>query len=167
MFFKPNIKLDKITDITPEMLKRRDITALLLDVDNTMSTHHGKILTDGLVSWLECMRAAGIKLIVVSNSKRVRVEPFAGRIGLDFISLACKPLPHGYLRAVKRLGVKRKNAAIVGDQIFTDVIGGNCLGVKTVLLTPIKPEDGLSFRIRRRLERVIFKICKIEKTEES
>ncbi len=166
MFFKPNIKLDKITEITPAMLKGRGITALMLDVDNTMSTHHGKILTDGLVDWLDLMQRENIKLIVVSNSKRARVEPFAGKIGLDFISLACKPLPFGYLRAVKRLGVKRKCAAIVGDQIFTDIIGGNCVGVNTVLLTPIKPEDGLSFRIRRRLEKVIFKVCKIQKTEE-
>ncbi len=166
MFFRPHIKLDRIPDITSQMLSKRGITALMLDVDNTMSTHHGKILTDGLVEWLKLMQSAGIELIVVSNSKRFRVEPFAGRIGLDFISLACKPLPFGYLRAVKRLGVKRKHAAIVGDQIFTDVIGGNTVGVKTILLTPIKPEDGLSFRIRRRLEKVLFRVLKITKTEE-
>lgn len=166
IMLKPDIKLDRITEITPDMLRKRGIEALLLDVDNTMSTHHGQVLTDGLTEWISLMLHEKIKLIVVSNSKRARVEPFAEKIGLDFISLACKPLPFGYLHAVGRLGVKRKAAAIVGDQIFTDIIGGNCVGVNTVLLTPIKPEDGLSFKIRRRLERVVFRVCKIVKTEE-
>lgn len=166
MFFKPHIKLDGITDITVSMLKKRDIKALLLDVDNTMSTHHGTVLTDGLLEWLEEMKQNGIKTMVLSNSKKKRIEPFAKRIDQPFISLSCKPLPFGYLRGIKRLGVKRKNTAIVGDQIFTDVIGGNTVGVKTILLTPIKPEDGWSFKVRRRLEKKLFKLCKIETTKE-
>lgn len=166
MLLKPNVKLDKITDITPSMLKRRGITALLLDVDNTMSTHHGQVLTGGLTEWLDLMRENGIALLVVSNSKRARVEPFAEKIGLEYISMACKPLPNGFIKGVKKLGVKRKAAAIVGDQIFTDVLGGNTAGLTTILLTPIKLEDSWGFRFKRRLERVVFKIHKIEKTEE-
>lgn len=157
MLFKPDIKLHGITDITVEVLKTHDIKALLLDVDNTMSTHHGTILTDGLLEWIAYMQQNGIKLIVLSNSKRWRVEPFAARIGLPFISLACKPLPMGYWRGVKAHGEKRKNVAIVGDQIFTDVLGGNLVGVKTILLTPIKPEDGWSFKLRRKLEKKLYK----------
>ena len=103
------------------------------------------------------MQDNGIKLMVLSNSKRFRVEPFAARIGLPFISSGCKPLPTGYLRGVKALGEKRKNTAIVGDQIFTDVLGGNVVGVKTILLTPIKPEDGWSFKLRRKLEKKLYK----------
>ncbi len=154
---KPDIKLRGITDITIELLKNHDIKALLLDVDNTMSTHHGTILTDGLMDWIAMMQQNGIKLMVLSNSKKFRIEPFAARIGLPFISLACKPLPTGYLRGVKALGEKRKNVAIVGDQIFTDVLGGNAVGVKTILLTPIKPEDGWSFKVRRKLEKKLYK----------
>ena len=157
MFLKPDIKLHGITDITVEILNKYDIKALLLDVDNTMSTHHGTILTDGLLEWIAYMQQNGIKLIVVSNSKRWRVEPFAGRIGLPFVSLACKPLPNGYLRGAKALGEKRKNVAIVGDQIFTDILGGKAVGVKTILLTPIKPEDGWSFKLRRRIEKILYK----------
>lgn len=157
MLFKPNIKLHGITDITVELLNKNDIKALLLDVDNTMSNHHGTILTDGLLEWIAYMQANGIKLIVLSNSKRFRIEPFAARIGLPFISLGCKPLPTGYLRGVKALGEKRKNVAIVGDQIFTDILGGNIVGVKSILLTPIKPEDGWSFKVRRKLEKKLYK----------
>ncbi len=157
MLLKPDVKLRGITDITVELLKKHDIKALLLDVDNTMSTHHGTILTEGLMEWIRKMQDSGIKLMVLSNSKRFRIEPFATRIGLPFISLGCKPLPTGYLRGVKRLCEKRKNVAIVGDQIFTDVLGGNAVGVKTILLTPIKLEDGWSFKIRRKLEKKLYK----------
>lgn len=157
MLLKPNIKLHGITDITVELLNKHNIKALLLDVDNTMSTHHGTVLTEGLMEWIDKMKQSGIKLMVLSNSKRKRIEPFADRIGLPFISLGCKPLPTGYLRGVKKLGKKRKNVAIVGDQIFTDVLGGNTVGVKTILLTPIKLEDGWSFKIRRKLENKLYK----------
>ena len=157
MSLKPDIKLHGNTDITVELLNENNIKALLLDVDNTMSTHHGTVLTDGLLEWIAKMQEAGIKLMVLSNSKRFRIEPFASRIGLPFISLGCKPLPTGYLRGVKALGEKRKNVAIVGDQIFTDILGGKIVGVKTILLTPIKLEDGWSFKIRRKLEKKLYK----------
>ena len=165
MLLKPDIKLHGITDITVEILNKFDIKALLLDVDNTMSTHHGQALTEGLLEWIDRMNKNGIKLMVLSNSKRKRIEPFAERISLPCISLGCKPLPTGYLRGVRALGEKRKNVAIVGDQIFTDVLGGNLVGVKTVLLTPIKLEDGLSFKIRRNLEKKIYKHYNIKDYE--
>jgi HAD superfamily phosphatase (TIGR01668 family) len=162
MLLKPNLKLEKITDITVDILNKFDIKALLLDVDNTMSTHHGTVLTDGLLEWIDTMQKGGIKLLVLSNSKRFRIEPFAKKINLDYIALALKPLPFGFLRGVKRMGFKRKNVAIVGDQIFTDVLGGNSCGIFTLLLTPIKLEDGWSFKVRRRLEKTVFKIHKIK-----
>lgn len=166
MLLKPNVKLDGITDITVELLNKFNIKALLLDVDNTMSTHHGTVLTDGLLEWIDKMQQNGIKLMVLSNSKRARIEPFAARINLPFISLGCKPLPTGYLRGVKALGEKRKNVAIVGDQIFTDILGGSVVGVKKILLTPIKPEDGWSFKLRRALEKKVIKLYKIERYSE-
>ena len=165
MLLKPDVKFHGITDITVEALEKFGIKALLLDVDNTMSTHHDTVLTDGLCEWIAAMQQSGIKLMVLSNSKRRRIEPFANRIGLPFISLGCKPLPTGYLRGVKALGEKRKNTAIVGDQIFTDVLGGNIVGVKTVLLTPIKLEDGWSFKLRRKLEKKVYKRYNIKDYE--
>jgi HAD superfamily phosphatase (TIGR01668 family) len=95
-----------------------------------------------------------------------RIEPFASRIGLDFISAGAKPLPFGYLRGAKRLSVKNKNIAIVGDQIFTDVLGGNIVGMKTILLTPIKLEDSYGFRFKRWLERFVYKIHNIKDENE-
>lgn len=166
MLLKPKIKLDGITDISVSLLKKYNITALLLDVDNTMSTHHGMVLTDGLMEWIDMMHQNNIKLMVLSNSKERRVKPFAEKIGLPYISLGCKPLPTGFWRGIKALGEKRKNVAIVGDQIFTDILGGNTVGVKTILLTPIKLETTAGFKFKRKLEKVVFKIHKIETKKE-
>ncbi|MBE6787238.1 MAG: YqeG family HAD IIIA-type phosphatase [Ruminococcaceae bacterium] len=163
--FKPKIKLNRVTEITPEILKKYGIKALILDVDNTLSTHHGQVLLEGLTAWLFSMRSRGIKMTILSNSTAKRLEPFAKKIGLDFIELGLKPLPFGYLRALRRLKSKRKETAIVGDQIFTDVLGGNLVGVKTILLTPIKPEKSLRFRMKRKVEAKLIKWLKITNTE--
>ena len=162
MILLPDIKLNRITDITVELLSEYNISALLLDVDNTMSTHHGTVLIDGLLEWIKKMQDGGIELLVLSNSKKKRIKPFAERIGLPFIALGCKPLPIGYLRGIRRLHKKRSNVAIVGDQIFTDIIGGNFVGIKTIMLTLIKLEDGWSFKVRRKLENKIIAKYKIE-----
>ncbi len=166
MIFRPNIKLNKVTDISLEILNKYNINALILDVDNTLSTHHGQVLTDGLEDWLILMKENGIKLTVLSNSNSKRLEPFAQKIGLDYISLGLKPLPFGYLRALKRLKSNKKQTAIVGDQIFTDVMGGNFVGVNTILLTPIKPETSLRFRMKRKVEAFVIKKLNIVNTEE-
>lgn len=165
MLLKPKIKLNRVTDISIDILNKYGLKALILDVDNTLSTHHGQVLTDGLTEWLGVMKDAGIKLTVLSNSKEKRVKPFAEKIGLDYIALGLKPLPFGYLRAKKSLNVKRKEVAIVGDQIFTDVLGGNAVGIKTILLDPIKLETSKSFKFKRKLERLVYKIYKIKNTE--
>ena len=77
--------------------------------------------------------------------------------GLDTLCFAMKPLPIGYLRAARRLKVKCRECVIVGDQIFTDVVGANLCGMKSVLLDPIEPEDGLTFKVRRFFERGLRK----------
>lgn len=166
MLLKPKIKLTKITDISLSLLKKYGIKALILDVDNTLSTHHGQVLTDGLEDWLKEMKSAEIGLVILSNSKEERVKPFAAKIGLDYISLGLKPLPFRFSAALKKLNFAKRETAIVGDQIFTDTLGGNAYGIKTILLDPIKPEASLRFRIKRRLERLVYKIYHIKNTEE-
>lgn len=160
--FKPNIKIHRITDITADMLIQKNIKALILDVDNTLSTHHGMELVFGLEDWIKDMHNEGIKLLILSNSKERRVKPFAEKIGLDYCPLALKPLPFGYMKAKKRLALKNREIAIVGDQIFTDVLGGNVFGITTIMTDLILPEDKISFKIRRRLEKILLKLMKVE-----
>ena len=165
MLLKPDIKLTRVTDISAELLAKYGIKALILDVDNTLSTHHGEVLTEGLEAWLDRMLKNGVKLIILSNSKQRRVEPFAEKINLPFISMGLKPLPFKFSSALKLLGTKRRETAIVGDQIFTDTLGGNLYGVTTILLDPIKLESSKSFKFMRNADRAVYKIYGIKNTE--
>ncbi|MBR2338945.1 MAG: HAD family hydrolase, partial [Clostridia bacterium] len=115
----PTLYRNRITDITVQDLEKLGVRGLLLDVDNTLTTHGSQHLSDEVSHWLAGMRRAGIAMTVVSNSWEWRVAPFAQRIGLRHISLSCKPLPFGFLRGVRRLGLKRSQCAAIGDQVFT------------------------------------------------
>lgn len=160
MLLKPHIKLHRVTDVTLELLEKNNIKGILLDVDNTLSTHHGEELVEGLEDWISLMKKSGIKLLVLSNSKEKRVAPFAQKIGLDYVSLGLKPLPFKFFLASKKLGLRRKEIAIVGDQLFTDSLGGHISGVKTIILDPVLLETGWSFRLRRRLEKNFYQFYK-------
>lgn len=155
---KPDFIFNTFLDITPSFLKENNIKALLLDVDNTLTGEHkSKALRKGAPEWFALMRENGISLMILSNAKSKRAKAFGESIGLPAVGMSAKPLPFGYLKAVKALGVKRSETAMVGDQIFTDILGANALGIKTILVTDITPEKPLSFRIRRALEKKILK----------
>lgn len=150
--FKPTGTLHRVTDITPDLLKALKIRAIVLDVDNTMSTHGSQTPLTGVLEWTKQISNAGIRLIVVSNNYEKRVAPFAAQFNLPYISFACKPFPIGYLRAKKLAGVRRRECLVVGDQIFTDILGANLCGMPSVLTDPIAPDPARSVRFKRRLE---------------
>lgn len=154
--FHPTILKNRITELTVDELRDLQIDALLLDVDNTLTKHHSQELPEDVAAWLAEMKAAGLSLMLVSNSKEPRVAPFAARIELPFVHTSCKPLPFGFCRASKALGVSRKRCLAVGDQTFTDVLGAKLAGVRVAQLIPIECEAGWSFRLRRRLEQPIL-----------
>lgn len=158
MFTKPNIQLNKVTNITPALLKEHNIKGLILDVDNTLCINKGKNMIVGAARWLEKMKSAGVKLIVLSNAKPKRMGPIANKLGLPMVALGLKPLPFGYFRAAKKMGEKPGNCAIVGDQLLTDILGGNLAGVKTILVTPTLLETSRGFKIKRSIERKLLKL---------
>lgn len=162
--FKPHYIINCVTDISVDFLNKNNITALLLDVDNTMSVAHGnKALREGVPEWLSEMKENGISLMVLSNAKTARAQRFADSVGLPVVGMAVKPLPFGYIKAANLLSINKNNVAMVGDQIFTDVLGGNLSGVKTILVTDITPEDKIGFKIKRYFERIMLKRWKNER----
>lgn len=154
--FKPTYVFDKVGEITPEFLHKKQIKGLLLDLDNTLTTHNNPVPPQSSLDWLDEMRAAGIKLMIVSNNHAPRVTPFAEQLGLDFVSEGKKPLTFGYTRAIKRLGLEKRNVAAVGDQIFTDVLGSNLKGIRSIFVFPIEPETSLPFRFKRAIEKAFL-----------
>jgi len=153
----PTFYRNRITDITVEDLRTLGIKGLLLDVDNTLTTHGSQFLSDEVRDWLETMKSAGLAMTVVSNSWEWRVAPFAQRIGLKHTSLSCKPLPFGFLRGARRMGLKRRECLAIGDQVFTDILGANLCGIPCVQLQPILLETGKPILLfKRKIERYLY-----------
>ena len=154
--FKPTYVFDKIVDITPEFMKRKRIKGVILDLDNTLTTHNNPIVPQSSMEWINSMKAAGIKLMIVSNNNAPRVQPFADQLGIDFVSNGKKPLTFGYNRAVRKMGLEKANVAAVGDQIFTDIMGSNLCGIRSFFVFPIEPETSLPFRLKRAVEKPLL-----------
>ena len=145
----------RTVEISPAFLKKHGIKGLILDVDNTLTTHDNPVPAEGIREWLDTMRAAGIKLIIVSNNHPERVRPFAAPLGLDFVSDSGKPLRRGYKAAMKKMGLKASETAAVGDQLFTDVWGANISGVTMLYVEPmeLEPKSKRFIRFKRVLEK--------------
>lgn len=153
MLFRPTAALKSVLELTPEILEKMGVEALILDLDNTLTTHNNPHPAKGVPEWLDEMRRAGIKLLIVSNNHAPRVEPFAEALKLDFVPEGAKPLPKGYNIAVKKFGLPKEKVCAVGDQIFTDILGANLAGIKSVFVYPIEFERGFFFKIKRFFEK--------------
>ena len=135
--FLPRLIADELTDLTPELLKRQGIRLLMMDFDNTIVPYTTNVPTEKMEQWLRMMVQSDIQLCVVSNSKKDRVRVFCGKYGIPVITHANKPGIRGIEECLARFGIDRKEAAIVGDQIFTDTLGGNRAGVTPILIRAI------------------------------
>jgi hypothetical protein len=155
--FKPKIWIKNVLLIDEEFLNKHGLKGLILDLDNTLSMHGSPAAEAGVEEWLADMRRLGVKMTLVSNNTAKRVAPLARELGLSFIPFGCKPLPFGINKAAKSLGLPKSDLAVVGDQIFTDVTGGNISGIKTILVEPFHMEDKWTFRLKRKIESAVFK----------
>ena len=149
----PDFLFHRIYDIPPSFLQQHGITALVLDVDNTLTTHNNPVPRKRVRRWLQEMKTAGIKLTIVSNNNPDRVRPFAELLQLDFVANGAKPLPKGILQAAGRMGVSPKQLAVIGDQLFTDIAGAHTAGATAVLVEPMELESMWFFKVKRALER--------------
>jgi len=140
MLFKPTIALQTVCDISLDILREFDVQALILDVDNTLTTHDNPNVKQEVLDWLNVMKSNGVKLMIVSNNYPERVQPLASMLGIDFVSRGQKPLPKGFSEACRRLNVPKENICAVGDQIFTDILGANLKGIKSIFVFPMEYE---------------------------
>lgn len=159
-FLLPTAAVEHATDITPELVHAMHACALILDVDNTLALHGSPQPFEGTVEWVKYMQSRGVRMIILSNNSKKRVAPFAAKYGLPFLHGAYKPFPFAYHAAARKIGVRPRDAVVVGDQIFTDVVGANLALMKSILLTPLDltpsgGETSRSFAVRRRLEQPI------------
>ncbi len=155
MFIYPNAYFNKVEEITIEFLEKNKIKALVLDVDNTLIDYQ-KNLSKEITNWVKNLKEQGIKLYILSNTnQKQKVEKVANVLQIPYEYFAKKPFKSGFLKVQKELQEKAKNIAVVGDQIFTDIIGGNRLNMFTILIDPISKKDYWYTAWKRPLENKI------------
>lgn len=143
----PKMITPSITEITPQLLQERGIELLMLDFDNTIVPYTTSEPTQKMSEWLRAMADGNIKICVVSNSHKDRVKIFCGKYGIDCITHAKKPFSKGIRECLSRYGLPESACALAGDQIYTDVLGGNCAGVQSIL---VKAIDNHNFWLKAR-----------------
>ena len=163
---QPDYYISRITQLTPSFLRSRGIRGLILDVDNTLTTHDDPTPWPDIAAWLEEMRRKGMAMLIVSNNSDERVKPFAAVLGLDYVADGKKPSTDGMARAAGQMGLSPREIAVVGDQIFTDVWGGNRFGALTVMVQPLGPETVPFIKFKRVLERLVLRGRRPEGLEE-
>jgi len=135
----PTYKFKKLTSVKTEFLRKRGISLLMLDLDNTIAPYGQEKPDTATLQWVQEMTAGGIVLFIVSNSKKQNhVSAYAAAMGIDFVYHAHKPSPQKLLEVCRELGVEPCAAAFAGDQIFTDVLAANRAGASSILVRPIK-----------------------------
>lgn len=133
----PKIITDRLTDLTPERLKRCGITFLMMDFDNTIVPYTTDVPTPEMEQWLAGMLQSEIGICVVSNSRHDRVVKFCQARGIPVITHAKKPFSRGISQCLARFDLDPRHTALVGDQIYTDVLGANCAGAVSILVRAI------------------------------
>ena len=157
MILYPDIYLKNVKEITIDLLEKNDIKGILLDVDNTLIDFEHKIL-EGTKEWVDSLKNNGIKFLILSNTNKIeKVKMVASKLDLEYINFAKKPAKSGFKKACKLLDLEPKNIAAVGDQIMTDVLGGNRMGMFTILTKPLGKKDIFITKVKRPLENLIIK----------
>ena len=153
---KPTVAVEKVTDISPELLRQMEVDAILLDVDNTLAPPTEKIPYEGVPKWIDEIKEAGFAVVICSNNYHSRIQPFSDSVGLDCVAMSLKPFPFGFNRAKKKLKEKPRSVVVVGDQVYTDVLGANLAGIPSILVEPIHPKEEIQIVLKRYLEKIVL-----------
>jgi uncharacterized protein len=154
--FLPDLYVQSIFEIDLDRLQDRGIKGIVTDLDNTLVEWNTPGATPKLVLWLDEVRARGFKVCIVSNNSATRVETFAKPLGIPAIYGAKKPRRAAFERALQLIGTQAHDTVMVGDQIFTDIAGGNRMGMFTILVAPISKHEWIGTRINRTLEHLVL-----------
>ena len=147
----PAIRVKAVTGLTPEFLRSKNIRLLMLDFDNTIVPYTTNEPTAEMESWLRMITESDIQVCVVSNSKRNRVRVFCEKYGIDCITHAKKPFSKGIRECLAKYDLAPSQCALAGDQIYTDTLGANGVGVKSILVEAIDNHN-IWLKLRHGLE---------------
>jgi len=149
---RPDVRIATVEDLTVERVRAMGLRGLLLDVDETLVDTHSTDVSSSVRSWIQTLRSANLRLAIVSNGHPRRVQTVAKTLGIPATPLLGKPFPRAFHRGLTLLELDAADVAMVGDQVFTDVLGAHWAGLRTILVTP-RSSGGLPHtRLLRKLE---------------
>lgn len=154
--FCPTAYYDSIYDIDLKELRSKNITGLIFDFDNTLIARGSRETPDGLHEWLQKLEQAGFRVCIVSNNLQSKIGAIAQSLGIPLVAQAGKPRNKAFTQGMKIMGTMASQTAVIGDQLFTDILGGNRLGLVTILVVPMGKRELLHTRLLRYLERLIL-----------
>ena len=160
--FCPTLRAARVSEITPEFLAAQGKRALILDLDNTLVPWKGREVRPDIAGWLNGLKAAGVRLCIVSNTHRPRrLQELAAILGVETVPSGGKPRRRGFLRAMEVMGSTVEETAVVGDQVMTDIWGGNRCGLLTILVDPLSPVEFIGTRVvSRNVERLLLELLR-------
>ncbi|MEH7353234.1 YqeG family HAD IIIA-type phosphatase [Neobacillus drentensis] len=154
--FLPDEHVKSILDISPEELKSRGVKGIITDLDNTLVEWDRPLATPQLIKWFDEIKKHNILVTIVSNNNEERVKAFSDPLNIPFIFRARKPMGPAFYKAISQMGIKKEEAVVIGDQLLTDVLGGNRSGFHTILVVPVAQTDGFWTKFNRFVERRIL-----------
>jgi HAD superfamily phosphatase (TIGR01668 family) len=158
-FFQPSLKVANFFQINTAEFFNQGYRGIILDLDNTILSRKEKLLNHNFVNWLGAAEKQGFKLAIVSNNfKKSRLHKVFEQTNLTIINPAFKPLPFGFLLAFKRIEVGAKKCLVIGDQVSTDILGGNLLGCYTILTEPLFLETNSFRKFVQNLDRLFSRL---------
>ncbi|MGT2912099.1 YqeG family HAD IIIA-type phosphatase [Streptococcus cameli] len=155
--YMPDFVVEKAYDVTVASLEKNNIKVVFVDLDNTLIAWNNPDGTPEMRQWLHDLRDAGIRVVVVSNNNYERVKRAVEKFNIDFEARAMKPFTLGINRAIKRFGVKKEEAVMIGDQLMTDIRAAKRVGIKSILVRPLVESDAIQTQFNRWRERRMLK----------
>ncbi len=154
--FAPDGYADRLSRVSLDELAARGIRGIIVDLDNTLVGYGQDQLATEDAAWVAAARARDFRICLVSNNFNERVLRVGAQLGVPAVASALKPLPRGFIAALRLLGTAKRQTVVVGDQLFTDVLGAKFLGLHSILTEPLVAQDWLGTRVLRLLERTLL-----------
>ena len=153
----PKQHLNSIFELDTAELRRLGIKGIIADMDNTLVPWNDRTVYPRLADWLAGLKKEGFRLCIVSNNTADRGGQLARDLDIPAFWYAVKPRRRAFRKALEELKLSVSDVAVLGDQIFTDVLGGNRMGLYTILVTPISDKEFIWTKLMRQFERLILK----------
>ena len=153
----PTTYLKSIYEMDIGQLKEEGIKGIIFDIDNTLVPYDEIEPNEQIITFFEMLVSKGFKITLVSNNTEDRVIKFNEKLRVFALHESRKPLTRNFLKALTLMNCQRHEAIIVGDQIFTDVYGGNKAGIRTILVEPVSDKDEWKTKVKRGLEKKVIK----------